>query len=67
MVYRFSSRAAAIKRINTKGLAPFAKDFITNCFGEEFKSHKKDELNRIIEKSSAFNPIGVKGCLLAIS
>jgi 3-oxoadipate enol-lactonase len=27
-------RAAGIKRINTEGLAPFAKDFITNCFGD---------------------------------
>ncbi len=59
-------RAAAIKRINTEGLAPFAKDFITNCFGDYFKQNKKAELDKIIEKSSRFNPIGVKGCLLAM-
>lgn len=59
-------RAAGIKRINTEGLAPFVKDFITNCFGDYFKQHKSGELNRIIEKSSAFNPVGVKGCLLAM-
>lgn len=59
-------RAAGIKRINTEGLAPFAKDFITNCFGDYFKQHKSEELNKIIEKSSAFNPVGVKGCILAM-
>lgn len=59
-------RAAGIKRINTEGLAPFAKDFITNCFGNYFKQNRAEELNRIIEKSSAFNPVGVKGCLLAM-
>lgn len=59
-------RAAGIKRINTEGLYPFAKDFITNCFAEQFKNNKKDELNKIIEKSSEFDPIGVKGSLLAM-
>ncbi|MEP0862599.1 MAG: alpha/beta fold hydrolase [Ignavibacterium sp.] len=59
-------RAAGIKRINTEGLAPFAKDFITNCFAEDFRQNKKDELERIINKSSEFNPVGVKGCLLAM-
>lgn len=59
-------RAAGIKRINTEGLAPFAKDFITNCFGDYFKQNKKEDLNRIIETSSQYNPAGVKGCLLAM-
>lgn len=59
-------RAAGIKRINKEGLAPFAKDFITNCFGDDFKQNKKEELQKIIEKSSQFNPVGVKGCLLAM-
>lgn len=59
-------RAAAIKRINKEGLAPFAKDFITNCFADSFIHNKKDELNKIIEHSSTFNPVGVKGCLLAM-
>jgi 3-oxoadipate enol-lactonase len=59
-------RAAGIKRINKEGLAPFAKDFITNCFGDDFKQNKKNNFERIIEKSSQFNPVGVKGCLLAM-
>lgn len=59
-------RAAAIKRINTEGLAPFAKDFITNCFGDHYKQNHKDEFEKRIEKSLGFNPIGVKGSLLAM-
>jgi 3-oxoadipate enol-lactonase len=59
-------RAVGIKRINKEGLAPFAKDFITNCFGDVFKQNKKEELQKIIEKSSQFNPVGVKGSLLAM-
>jgi 3-oxoadipate enol-lactonase len=59
-------RAVGIKRINKEGLAPFAKDFITNCFGDDFRQNKKSDFEKIIEKSSQFNPVGVKGCLLAM-
>ena len=59
-------RAAGIKRISKEGLAPFAKDFITNCFGDDFKQNKEEVLQKIIEKSSQFNPVGVKGGLLAM-
>jgi pimeloyl-ACP methyl ester carboxylesterase len=59
-------RAAAIKRISTEGLAPFAKDFITNCFGDDYKKNHKDEFEKRIAKSSGFNPVGVKGSLLAM-
>ena len=59
-------RAAAIKRINTEGLAPFAKNFITNCFGDDYKKNSKEEFEKQIAKSSSFNPAGVKGCLLAM-
>lgn len=59
-------RASAIKRINTEGVAPFAKDFISNCFGDYYKQNKKEEFEKIIKASSEFHPIGVKGCLLAM-
>ena len=59
-------RAAAIKRINTEGLAPFAKDFIKNCFGDDFKQKNKDEFEKRIAKSLSFDPVGVKGSLLAM-
>lgn len=59
-------RAAAIKRINEEGLAPFAKDFITNCYGDYYKQNHKAEFENRIAKSSSFNPVGVKGSLLAM-
>ncbi|MEO8232522.1 MAG: alpha/beta fold hydrolase, partial [Ignavibacteriota bacterium] len=59
-------RAAAIKRINDEGLAPFAKDFITNCYGDFYKQNHKDDFEKQIAKSSTFSPIGVKGSLLAM-
>lgn len=59
-------RAAAIKRINTEGLAPFAKDFITNCYGDHYKKIDKNDFENRIAKSSSFDPIGVKGSLLAM-
>jgi len=59
-------RAAAIKRINTEGLARFTKDFITNCFGDNYKQHNKEEFEKRIAKSSGFDPVGVKGSLLAM-
>jgi pimeloyl-ACP methyl ester carboxylesterase len=59
-------RAAGIKRLNKEGLAPFVKDFITNCFGEDFKQNKNEEFQKIIKKSSLFDYVGVKGGLLAM-
>lgn len=59
-------RAAAIKRINTEGLIPFTKDFVTNCFGYHYKQNNKEDFEKRIAKSSSFNPNGVKGSLLAM-
>jgi pimeloyl-ACP methyl ester carboxylesterase len=59
-------RATAIKRINTEGLEPFTKDFITNCYGDHYKQNHKEEFEKRIAKSSGFDPVGVKGSLLAM-
>ncbi len=59
-------RSGAIKRVSEEGLEGYAKDFISTCFGDEFKKNKKDEFEKIIQRSSAFNPVGVKGCQLAM-
>jgi 3-oxoadipate enol-lactonase len=59
-------RAAAIKRINTEGLAPYVKDFVTNCFGDFYKQNSKEKFEERIAKSSEFNQVGVKGSLLAM-
>lgn len=59
-------RAAAIKRINTEGLAQFAKEFITNCYGDYYKQNHIEEFEKRIAKSTTFNAVGVKGSLLAM-
>lgn len=59
-------RAAAIKRINTQGLAPFVEDFINLCYGDLYKQKHPQEVEKRVQKSASFNPIGVKGCLLAM-
>jgi 3-oxoadipate enol-lactonase len=59
-------RAAAIKRISTEGLAPFVKDFIANCYGDHYKQNNKDDFEKQIVNSSSFDPIGVKGSLIAM-
>jgi pimeloyl-ACP methyl ester carboxylesterase len=59
-------RSAAIKRINSEGIEPFAKDFITNCYGDHYKQKYRDDFEKRIAKSSGFDPVGVKGSLLAM-
>jgi pimeloyl-ACP methyl ester carboxylesterase len=59
-------RSAAIKRINSEGIEPFVKDFITNCYGDHYKQKHKDDFEKRIAKSSGFDPVGVKGSLLAM-
>lgn len=59
-------RAAAIKRINTEGLAAYARDFMVTCFSDHFKTKGHDKLRKIIDHSSRFDPLGVKGSLVAM-
>lgn len=59
-------RAAAIKRINSEGLAPFVKDFISLCYGEAYKREHQADFQKRVQKSASYNPLGVKGCLLAM-
>lgn len=59
-------RALAIKRINSEGHKYFIAEFITNCFGAYFKENHNDEFQSIIQHSQNFDPIGIKGALLAL-
>jgi 3-oxoadipate enol-lactonase len=60
-------RAEGIKKINTDGLEQYISDFIQDCFSDEFKKKNLSEYNEIVEHSLGFDPIGVKGCLLAMA
>lgn len=60
------TRANNIKRINKEGLYNFVAEFITNCFYSESIKKLGDEFEQLIEEAKNFNPIGVKGSLLAM-
>jgi len=60
-------RAAFIKMINNKGLPAFAGMFIPTTFSEKYAVDRADELKNIIEESSSYSAVGVKGCCLAMA
>ena len=60
-------RAAAIKQINSGKFYEFIEAFVLNCFGEKFVSENNTEYRRVIDQSKQNNPLGVKGCLLAMA
>ena len=60
-------RAEGIKKINEAGLNVFVPDFVKNCFSDHFQTAKLNEYQKIIDRSSEFEPLGVKGCLLAMA
>lgn len=59
-------RAAGINQINTEGLEKFVKAFVTFCFADEAPIEQEEMFNRTLQKSYKHNPVGVKGCIIAI-
>jgi len=60
------TRANNIKRINKEGLYNFVVEFITNFFYPESIKILGNEFIQLIEEAKNFNPVGVKGSLLAM-
>lgn len=60
-------RAAAIKQINSGDFENFIEAFVLNCFGEKFVKENNAEFRRVVDRSKKNNPVGVKGCLLAMA
>ncbi|MCP5493916.1 MAG: alpha/beta fold hydrolase [Leptospiraceae bacterium] len=60
-------RAVAIQKINKQGLENYIDEFIPNCFFSKTKSEKSGIIRETVEKAKKFDPIGVKGCLLAMA
>lgn len=60
-------RAAAIKQINKGDYENFIDSFVLNCFGEKYVKENKDGYDTVINRSKKNNPIGVKGCVLAMA
>lgn len=60
-------RAAAIRQINSGDFENFIDSFVRNCFAEKFVRDQYSEFRKIVERSKKNNPLGVKGCLLAMA
>ena len=60
-------RAAGIKRINNEGIQKYISDFVPNCFAEESIENLGEQYISILERSMNSDPLGVKGCLLAMA
>ncbi|MCL5031193.1 MAG: alpha/beta hydrolase [Bacteroidetes bacterium] len=58
-------RAAGIKKINDEGVQKFVEDFVPTCFTEE-SIRSLTEYKETLARSLKSDPIGVKGCLLAM-
>jgi len=60
-------RAEAIKQINSGDLDNFIESFVQNCFSEKFVKDSESEYRIVVDRSKKYNPLGVKGCLLAMA
>jgi len=61
------NRAGGIKKINNEGVKAYVDEFIPNCFSKKSISKIEKDYNEIIGRAEKLNPIGVKGCLLAMA
>ncbi|MGE5457054.1 MAG: alpha/beta fold hydrolase [Methanococcaceae archaeon] len=61
------NRAEAIKKINQLGAPAFVSDFIPNCFSDVALKEIKESYDALIERAKGFDPVGLKGCLLAMA
>ena len=61
------NRAKGIKNINFNGVENFAENFIVKCFAEDFIKNNATEYRAVLERAKKSQPMGVKGCLLAMA
>lgn len=59
-------RAAKIKQVNEKGVKTFVKDFIPPLFGNKTIKENDKLVLKTVNKYKQNDPVGVKGCLLAM-
>ncbi len=60
-------RANAINIINKDGVEQFVSEFVPLAFSEAAQQNIPETYNLFLERAQAESPIGVKGCLLAMS
>lgn len=59
-------RAKAIDTIEQDGVKPFLDNFFTAAFTQNYRQEHQDKIALLREKILAFNPLGIKGALLAM-
>lgn len=59
-------RSNNIDKINVQGLEAFVSDFVPNCFHPKTPEKFAEMYNRIFDITKNQNPMGVKGCLMAM-
>ena len=59
-------RAKAIYNIEQDGVKPFLDNFFTAAFTQKYWKEHQDKIALLREKILAFNPLGIKGALLAM-
>lgn len=59
-------RASALKKIDKKGVASFLEGFLAVAFSKQYQQKHNDTLVHWKEKILSFDPIGIKGALLAM-
>jgi 3-oxoadipate enol-lactonase len=60
------TRAQNLNIINNEGLIKFTEMFVKNCFAEETPQAQEKVYLETLKKSQKNNPVGVKGCIIAI-
>ncbi len=60
-------RAQAIKTINQEGLQTYASFLVSLCFSEDTQEKRPRLYRDALDQVGRQNPIGVKGCLLAMA
>ncbi|MDT8339051.1 MAG: alpha/beta hydrolase [Sulfurimonas sp.] len=59
-------RAKAIQSIEKEGVEPFLDNFFTAAFTQNYLQENQDKIALLKEKILTFNPLGVKGGLIAM-
>ncbi len=59
-------RANKIKQINEEGVDAFVESFVPTCFSNGYQNSYAEKYNDIKSLSKTYNPIGIKGALIAM-
>lgn len=60
------NRGNGINKINTDGLSAYVDGSVPGLFAEETPKNMKELYELVLDKCKTHNPVGVKGCLLAM-